>query len=237
MLKSRAKHSLQKETTTMRKPITPEEKLAIALRILATGESYKSLMYQHRVSDSTISKFVPVVCDVVSKVFIDEFICFLSTENDWLKMATEFEELWQFPNCIGALDGKHIALFHPFSGGSNYCNYKNFHSIILMALVDANYKFLYVNIGCQGRLNDGAVYRNYSFYKSLTTDQLKIPADRQLPDLSDMNDSFLNQNSQQVKMPYVIVADDAYSLSRNCMKPYPQKNLKVQSCKLKITDK
>ena len=96
-----------------------------------------------------------------------------------------------------------------------------------MALVDANYKFLYVDIGCQGRLSGGAIYRNCSFYKSLTTDQLKIPADRQLPDLSDMNDSFLNQNSRQVKMPYVIVADDAFPLSRNCMKPYPQKHLSM----------
>ena len=76
-----------------------------------------------------------------------------------------------------------------------------------MALVDVNYKFLYVDTGCQGRLSDGAVNRNCSFYKSLTTDRLKIPADRQL------NDSFLNQNSRQVKMLYVIVTDDAFPLS------------------------
>ena len=177
-------------------------------------------MYQYRVSDSTISEFVPIVCDVISKVFINEFTRFPSTESDWLKIATEFEELWPFFNCVRALDGKHIALFHPFSGGSNYCNYKDFHSIVLMALVDVNYKFLYVDIDCQGRLSDGAVYRNSSFHKSLTTDQVKILADRQLPDLSDMNDSFLNQNSRQVKMPYVIVADDAFPLSRNSMKPY-----------------
>ena len=77
-------------------------------------------MYQYRVSDSSISKFVPVVCDVISKVFIDEFMRFPYTENDWLRIAIEFEELCQFPNCIGVLDGKHIALFHPLSGGSNY---------------------------------------------------------------------------------------------------------------------
>ena len=41
-----------------------------------------------------------------------------------------------------------------------------------------------------------------------------------------MNDSFLNQNSRQVKMLYVIVADDAFPLSRKCMKHYPQKKLK-----------
>ena len=143
-----------------------------------------------------------------------------------VKVATKFEDLWKFPNYIGALDGKHIALFQSFSGGSNYYNYKGFHGIVLMALVDANYKFLYVDIGCQGRLSDEAVYRNCSFYKSLTTGQLKIPAVREFLDLSDMNDSFLNQNSRQFKMPYVTVVDDAFPLSRNCMKPYPKKKLK-----------
>lgn len=67
---------------------------------------------------------------------------FPSTQNDWLKIVTEFENLWQLPNCIGALDGKHIALFYPLPGGSNYYNYKGFHSIVLTVLVDANYKFL-----------------------------------------------------------------------------------------------
>ena len=67
-----------------------------------------------------------------------------------------------------------------------------------MALTDTNYKFLYVDIGYQGRLSDGAVYRNCSFNKLLTTDQIKIPAGRQLSDLSDMNYFFLNQYGWQV---------------------------------------
>ena len=113
MLISRTKHLLQKETTTMRKPITPEEKLTIALRFHAIRESYKGLMYQYRASDSTTLKFVPVVCDIISKVFNDEFMRFPSIENDLLKIGTEFEELWQFPNCIGALDGS-IKLYFIF---------------------------------------------------------------------------------------------------------------------------
>ena len=76
-----------------------------------------------------------------------------------------------------------MALFHPLSGGWNYYNHKHFHSIVLMTLLDANYKFLYVDIGCQGRLSNGAVYQNCSFYKFLTTDQLKIPTDSIAPTL------------------------------------------------------
>ena len=58
------------------------------------------------------------------------------------------------------MNRKHAALFHPIDSGSAYCNYKGFNSIVLLALVDADFKFVYVDIGCQGLLIDGAILRN-----------------------------------------------------------------------------
>jgi hypothetical protein len=45
-------------------------------------------------------------------------------EDDWNTTADEFWVRWQFPNCIGALDGKHITIQAPKSSGSLYWNYK-----------------------------------------------------------------------------------------------------------------
>ena len=42
----------------MPKPISPEEKIAITLRFLATGEAFYSLMYQFRIHRVTIGKSV-----------------------------------------------------------------------------------------------------------------------------------------------------------------------------------
>jgi hypothetical protein len=72
------------------------------------------------------------------------------TIEEWLWHAQKFEDKWQFPHCIGALDGKHIVMRLPSNSGSYYYNYKNTHSIVLMALADASYTFTYIDVGCNG---------------------------------------------------------------------------------------
>ncbi|XP_026819313.1 uncharacterized protein LOC113557976 [Rhopalosiphum maidis] len=64
------------------------------------------------------------------------------TTEHWIKAAKAFEELWNFPNCLGAIDGKHISIQCPPNAGSEYYNHKGFHSIVLQAVVDANAKFI-----------------------------------------------------------------------------------------------
>jgi hypothetical protein len=52
-------------------------------------------------------------------------------------IARRFEERWQFPHRIGALDGKHIMIKKPANSGSSFFNYKQTFSVVLMATVDA----------------------------------------------------------------------------------------------------
>lgn len=92
-----------------------------------------------------------------------------------MNVEKKYEDLWNFPHCIGTIDGKHIQLQAPIGSGSDFYNYKSTFSIVLMAVVDADYNFLYADVGCQGRISDGGVFRNTSFFEKLEEKKLEIP--------------------------------------------------------------
>jgi hypothetical protein len=92
-------------------------------------------------------------------------------------VAQQYQALWNFPHSLGAIDRKHFVLQCPRNSASEYFNYKNAFSIVLFALVDANYNFMFVDAGCQGRISDSGVSTNTELriYKKLETKTLCRP--------------------------------------------------------------
>ncbi|XP_050715754.1 uncharacterized protein LOC126998310 [Eriocheir sinensis] len=100
--------------------------------------------------------------------YMEEVMPCPKTPEDWKKIVEEFGGRWQFYNCIGALDGKHTAIKSPRNQGSVYYNYKGFHSIILLALVDAGHKFIFIDCGSNGSASDSGVFRDTQLFKKYT---------------------------------------------------------------------
>ena len=76
-------------------------------------------------------------------------------------------EKWNFPHCLGSVDGKHITLQKPKNAGSLFFNYKQRESIVLMAVCDAQYKFLVIDVGQPGSCSDGGVWEAFQFGRAL----------------------------------------------------------------------
>ena len=195
-----------------RTPLVPGLKMAITLRYLATGNSYHSLMFTFRVAHNTISNFVPSVCEAIVEEYRDEQFTIPSTPEAWRRIESTFSNRWNYHHCCGALDGKHVRIVNPHRAGSAYYCHKGFYSIILLALVDANYKFVWVNIGEPGSNSDAGIYNQSTLEPALREQTLGLPPPDPLP-------------GDDRETPYFIMGDDAFALREYMMKPYSARYL------------
>ncbi|XP_008185984.1 uncharacterized protein LOC103310221 [Acyrthosiphon pisum] len=200
---------ITKQDTIMRQAIPAEQRLIATLRFLATGRSYEDLKFSTGIAAQTLGYIIPETCRAIYEVLRDSYMQMPQTKNDWKKVANGFKERWQFINCGGCIDGKHIRIVQPANSGALYYNYKNYYSIVLMVIVSYNYEFIYVDIGKQGRLSDGGFIQASTFYTNLQCQTLDLPK-------SDECDEGYN---------FVFIGDAAFGLEERILKPFSQQSL------------
>jgi len=185
--------------------------LFIFCKYLATG-TITALYYDYRLGISTIRKIVLLICNALWSTLKNEFFP-EPTEERWREISDAFRKCSHFPNCLGAIDWKHIRVTKFPRSGSMNLNYKCYFSIVLMAIADSDYKFAYVDIGAYGKDCDSSVFQETSFFKLLIRNKLHIPPSGSL---------FTNDTEN---CPFVFGGDEAFSLSENLMRPYAGYNL------------
>lgn len=188
-------------------PVSVAERLAVTLRYLATGMSQQALAASYKLGTATVSCIVREVCAAIWTALKDEFVAFPQGEQ-WEGIRREFWEMWNYPNCIGAIDGKHVRVRAPANSGSSFFNYKGFFSFILMAACDAKYKFRYIDIGAYGRDSDAGVFSRSHFGSQLIKGRLPLPPPAPLP-------------GTEIITPAVFLGDEAFPQKVNLMRPYP----------------
>lgn len=197
------------KSSKIRDVTSPSERLCITLRYLVTGDAQTTIASSYRVSPPTVSRIVRETCEVIWYELNERnFLKVPSTEDSWRKVADAFETKWNFPHCLGAIDGKHVVMQAPSRSGSDYFNYKKTHSIVLMAVCNANYEFTLLDIGDAGRQSDGGVYKNSKLGFAIDNNQINIPPPGQI------------RNAGTKLYPYVFVADDAFMMKPFMLKPF-----------------
>ena len=129
-------------------------------RYLATGETFRSIAFNYRVGDSTVGKIVSECCLILWAKLAPIHMQVPGTSDEWKLVTENFAQRWDFPHCLGAIDGKHVVMKAPSNTGSLYYNYKGTFSTVLMALVHSNYKFIAIDVRAYGRNSDGGIFAN-----------------------------------------------------------------------------
>lgn len=203
------------QDTRFRKAIPAEERLTVTLRYLASGASFNALSFEYLIGATTLRNIVNSTCQSIWEALQPLYMA-EKNEEDWYKIADQFYERTNFPNIIGAVDGKHVRITNPKYGGSDYFNYKKYFSMVLMAWVDADYKFIYIDVGSQGSASDSTILKKSNTGRRLQGNLLNIPIGRSLP----------NDENGKI-MPFCIVGDEAFGLSKNILRPFSKRGLTV----------
>lgn len=171
----------------------------------------QQIAWDYYVGLTTVHCIIKETCKVLY-LYLQPLYLREPTTEDFEKTANGFMKRWNMPNCFGALDGKHVAIQSPKFSGSEFFNYKKTFSLVLMATCDAYYRFTMVDIGAAGSNHDSTVFKTASFGRKLMGHSLGVPPPSLLP-------------RSNALMPHFIVADQAFPLHMNIMRPYPGQNL------------
>ncbi|XP_049956852.1 uncharacterized protein LOC126473663 [Schistocerca serialis cubense] len=169
--------------------------------------SFHALPQSFRMGLTTFAQRVhetcATICEILSPVHLPSpTIPLLQTA------AKHMYANWNFRNCVGAIDGKHIRVKCPPHSGTMSYNYKKYFSPALLAVANAKCRLIAVDIGGYGKQSDGGTFRASNLYNNILNETENWPPPKELPGTS-------------VKSPLVLVGDEAFPLLEKLNAPFP----------------
>ncbi|XP_064487325.1 uncharacterized protein LOC135399499 [Ornithodoros turicata] len=195
--------SIERQDTNMRNAISLEKRVAVGLYRLCSSAEDRTIAHLFAIGRSTVNAIFKDFCDAVILHLEQQWICMVR-RNEMESHMREFHAVTGFPQAIRALGGCHLPVSPPKLHATDYYNYKGWYSIILLALVDHQYKFKYINVGSPGRCHDAHVYGRSRLRSLVDGDHFQSP-------VVTIEGTFI---------PPIILCDQAFPLTSNLLKPF-----------------
>ncbi|XP_048345372.1 protein ANTAGONIST OF LIKE HETEROCHROMATIN PROTEIN 1-like [Sphaerodactylus townsendi] len=191
---------LQRQTTTMRAPLSVEKRVGIALWKLATTECYRSVANHFGVGRSTVGEVFIEVCLAIEKLLFKKVVSL----EDPKEVMEGFAEMG-FPNCVGVVDTTHIPLICTFRKGTSVSQ-KGFFPMSMQGTVDHRGRFIDIELSWCGKDKDASFFQTLGLCEAM--DQGSFVPGNPTMTLSD------------VEIPPLILGDESYPLKKWLMTPF-----------------
>ena len=190
--------------------------MAICLYRLGRGDYLYTIAELAGIGESTTCGIVVKVCQLIVEVLWEETVSTLWPDNEekMMDLMKCMDTEWQFTYAYAAIDGSHIPIRCPPGGAAaakEYYNFKNFYPIVLMAIVDSKYHFLWGRCKFPGNLHDSLIFKSTELYSKLISGRCQ-------------NNLQMEGN---IMVPPILLGDGAFPFHPWLMKPYSQAVLKT----------
>lgn len=89
-----------------------------------------------------------------------------------------------------------------------YFNYKDYYSVVLMAVADSRYRFVFIDVGSYEKDCDSSIFKRSSLWQSIESNTQPLPTEKCLP------------GTESPKVPYFFLGDEAFGLHRHLPRPF-----------------
>ncbi|KAI8124650.1 putative nuclease HARBI1 [Lucilia cuprina] len=169
---------------------------------LAHGNSIQTIAFSHKLGKTTVRNIILETCEIIwnllSPIYASE-----PTTSQYIDIEQDFSRMWNIPNCVGAIDLKHIALKCPPNSSS-----------ILLYCADGGLRCkVHFNCGKCRKLWQPNHFSCVSLWGIIINNTVPVPPNKCL------------HNASTVPFPHFFIGDAAFPLRSNLMRPYPESNL------------
>ncbi|CAB4028344.1 Hypothetical predicted protein [Paramuricea clavata] len=154
-----------KKDTFAKNMIPVQHRVLLTLYYLGKGVNFRAVPNQFGVAVPTVSVIVQQITSAINRHLLPDLIKFPTTEEQ----LSATMKIFQFPNCVGAIDGSHINIKKPVVHPTDYYNRKGNYSILIQGVCDSNGKLLSISCGHPGSIHDTRMLRISTFYNNVQT--------------------------------------------------------------------